>query len=285
MSKIVPSVETEFDEDHFDEFREFLESACGIVLGDNKHYLVGSRLNKIFKQEGLTCLSELVREMKKPGSLSLRDIVIDAMTTNETLWFRDVHPFEFLQLDVLDELTRKNPNDPIRIWSAACSSGQEPYSIGMAIDEYRRRNFGRLRTGVKVIATDISRSCLDQAQLGRYDTMALSRGLSHERLTHYFNETEKGDWQIRPEVIEFVEFKTMNLLDSFISLGACDVIFCRNVLIYFSTPCKRDILTRMHAALKPGGYLILGASESLSSLPDLFEMVQYKPGIAYRALK
>lgn len=267
----------------FEAFRKFLQDACGILLGDNKQYLVTSRLNKILTQKKFTSLTELMQDIQRNPRSGLKEIVIDAMTTNETLWFRDVHPFNILGDRVLPELTAQPGFRPLRIWSSASSTGQEAYSISMVIEEFLAKNPGKLRAGARIIGTDISASAVAAAKSGTYEMLAIGRGLSRERLTKHFDETGEGRWQVKPSIKARAEFRLMNLLHSYTMLGKFDVVFCRNVLIYFSAELKKDILTRIHATLKPGGYLFLGASEALSNMPDLYEMVQCRPGIIYRA--
>jgi len=267
----------------FEQFRVFLEKACGILLGDNKQYLVSSRLNKLMEQQGIKNLGELVQRIQAQPRGGLREQVVDAMTTNETLWFRDTYPFEVLKNKVIPEFIRNNPGQRLRMWSAACSSGQEPYSISMAIDEFERSNLGQLKMGAQIVATDLSGSMLTNCKTGEYDSLAIARGLSQERLQRYFDTKGPGRWAVKPAIRSRVEFRSFNLLDSYASLGKFDVVFCRNVLIYFSAQVKKDILMRIHGTLKPGGYLFLGASEALNGLPDHYQMVQCSPGIIYQA--
>lgn len=267
----------------FELFRVFLEKACGIVLGSNKQYLVSSRLNKLMEQQGIKSLGELVQRMQSQARGGLREQVVDAMTTNETLWFRDTYPFEVMKNKVLPELAKANPGQRLRIWSAACSSGQEPFSLSMTIDEYEKINLGQLRAGVQIVATDLSGSMLAACKSGEYDSLAMGRGLSQERLQRYFDPKTPSRWTIKPAIRSRVEFRALNLLETYAALGKFDVVFCRNVLIYFSAEVKKDILTRIHATLKPGGYLFLGASEALNGLPELYQMVQCSPGIIYKA--
>jgi len=267
----------------FETFRNFLQEACGILLGENKQYLVTSRLNKIMAQQNLESLTHLMQAMQRNPRSGLKEAVVDAMTTNETLWFRDVHPFNILENKVLPEIAQKLKSEPLKIWSAAASTGQESYSMSMVIEEFKKKNPGAFRGGEKILGTDISASALATARSGTYEMLALGRGLSKDRLTKHFTQTGEGRWKINPNIQKRVEFRMMNLLHSYSILGRFDVIFCRNVLIYFSADLKKDILKRMHASLKPGGYLFLGASEALSNMPDLYEMVQCRPGIIYRA--
>lgn len=273
-------MKSEITPQEYEAFKSFLQDASGILLGDNKQYLVKSRLRRILEDKGLNSLGELLGALKRPGQGALKEQVIDAMTTNETLWFRDNHPFRILENKLLPEFAARSPGAPLRIWSAACSTGQEPYSVGMIVDEFRRHKPGKLRD-VKITATDISKSVLEVARRGEYEMIAIGRGLGPERQQRFFTPSANGGWQIRPQIKSMVDFRLLNLLERYM-LGKFDVVMCRNVLIYFSAELKKDILTRIHATLNPGGYLILGASESLNGLPDLYEMVQCHPGIIYR---
>ena len=273
-------MKAEITPQEYEAFKTFLQDACGILLGDNKQYLVKSRLRRILEENGLNSLGELLERLKRPGRANLKEVVIDAMTTNETLWFRDNHPFRILQDKLLPEFAARSSVAPLRVWSAACSTGQEPYSSGMIVDEFRRQKPGKLRD-VKITATDISKSVLEVARRGEYEMIAIGRGLSPERQKQFFTPSANGGWQIRPQIKSMVEFKELNLLERYM-LGKFDIVMCRNVLIYFSAALKKDILTRIHATLNPGVYLILGASESLNGMPELYEMVQCQPGIIYR---
>ncbi len=261
---------------HYEEFRAFLEKACGIVLGDNKQYLVVSRLSSLLVEYKIDNLHELIRRMQQASQRALREAVVDAMTTNETLWFRDVHPINILRDRLLPELQRAG-SGPVRIWSAACSSGQEPYSISITAEECRARR-RRHAQPVEIVATDLSRQMLEACRIGEYDQLSLGRGLSRERLNRHFESVDGGRWRVRREVAQRVRFQSLNLLDSYLSLGRFDIVFCRNVLIYFSGERKADILRRIHGTLRPGGYLILGASEGLTDIGQQYQMVQCNPG-------
>ena len=267
----------------FDQFRVFLEKTCGILLGNNKQYLVLSRLNKLMEQQGLKTLGDLVRKIQAQPRSGLREQVVDAMTTNETLWFRDTYPFEVMKNRVLPELLKSAVGQRLRIWSAACSSGQEPYSLSMTIDEYERNSPSQPKPAVQIVATELSGAMLAASKAAEYDSLAIARGLSSDRLQRYFDAKTPGRWVVKPGIRSRVEFRVQNLLDSYAVLGKFDVVFCRNVLIYFSADVKKDILKRIHATLKPGGYLFLGASEALNGLPELYQMVQCSPGIIYKA--
>lgn len=264
----------------YEAFRAFLEDACGIVLGDNKHYLVVSRLGRLMADEGVATLGELVTHLKDGRNRQLRERIVEAMTTNETFWFRDTFPFDILKDLILPDLAERRVRSP-RIWSAACSSGQEPYSISMTVQEYLATRPGSL-TDVQILATDISPAILQEAKEGMYDTLALARGLSQERKQKYFIQQRDSRWQARPEIRNRVRFSQANLLQSYSLLGRFDVIFCRNVLIYFSSESKADILARMARVLNPGGYLFLGSSESITQYSDEFELVRCPRGSVYR---
>ena len=264
----------------YDRFRKYLEKESGISLSDNKQYLVASRLGKLLEREKFTKIEELVAALERSGRVSkLREEVINAMTTNETLWFRDSHPFKILKELILPQMDKR----PVRIWSAASSTGQEPYSISMVLEEYKQFKPGALKPGEKIIATDICTNILQHAKQAEYDSLAIARGLSPDNQNRYFEKLSDSVWKVKPHISSRVEFKHLNLIDSFTTLGKFDVIFCRNVLIYFTAETKLDILKRMHASLNPGGYLFLGGSEALSGLSSMFDIVQCHPGIVYKA--
>ena len=273
------SNQSQFSDAEYGSFRSFLEKSCGILLGDNKNYLIDSRLRKLLKDNDLQFLSQLIKEIDRPGSSKLRQQVIDAMTTNDTLWFRDKHPFDYLQTHLLPELGKK-PGD-INIWCAACSTGQEPYSISICVEEIRRKNFNLTNKNVRILATDISSKVLETAKRGLYEPLALKRGMSDERLDLYFKHDNEGAWEVKPEIKRRVEFRPINLKDSFINIGKFDIVFCRNVLIYFSSDLQKQIVTNIHRVLNPGGVLFLGGSETPKGLNDMFEIRYYTPGVAY----
>ncbi len=271
--------------EEYEAFRQFLQDACGILLGDNKHYLVDSRLKGLCDQFAISSLGELVLRMRSPGGGGLREAVVDAMTTNETLWFRDNHPYQILKDTLFKEIEElAGFSRPLNLWSAACSTGQEPYSLAMCAEEAKAERKARLNGGVRIVATDISSSALNAATKGVYESLALSRGMSEDRLQRHFTRINNHQWQVKRSIADCVEFRSLNLMDNFARLGRkFDIVFCRNVLIYFSPELKLDILRRMHSVIVTGGYLVLGASESLSHLSDKYEMIHCRPGIVYRA--
>jgi chemotaxis protein methyltransferase CheR len=262
----------------YDQFRQKLEQYCGIMLGDNKEYLITSRLRRLLENEKLTNLSELMMAMDR--SSTLKGMVVDAMTTNETLWFRDDHPFKIFSEKLLPELAKARR--PLKIWSAACSTGQEPYSLSIAIEEFKRINPGLLGD-VKIIATDISPTALAIAKEGIYSQLALKRGMGDVYLKKYFQQQSEDRWKINGEIKQRIEFRSLNLQTNFSQLGKFDIVFCRNVLIYFSADFKMDILKRIHGTLQNDGHLFIGASEGVSNLTDFYKMQQFSPGIAYQA--
>jgi len=270
----------ELDDKSYHQFREFLEQQCGIVLGANKQYLVKSRLAPLMAKFNVASLSSLVARTLSPTERQLRAVVIDAMTTNETLWFRDEYPFELLKKRILPEF--KDQRTPLKIWSAASSSGQEPYSIAMSSLEYKQSNPGSLSKGVQIIGTDISTTMLEHCKYGHYDALALARGLSPERKRQFFENGDNDMLKVKDSVKKLVNFRQLNLLGSYSLMGRFDIVFCRNVLIYFSPEVKAKILSQIHGVLNKGGYLFLGASESLSGLNKDFDMIRCNPGIVYQ---
>jgi chemotaxis protein methyltransferase CheR len=270
----------QLDDKSYHQFRMFLEQQCGIVLGESKQYLVKSRLVPLMAKFDIASLSELVAQTLNPVKRQLRAAVIDAMTTNETLWFRDCYPFELLKKDLLPSF--KNQRAPLKIWSAASSSGQEPYSIAMAVYEFQQSNPGAFPGGVQIIGTDISTSMLEHCKHAHYDSLALSRGLSLERQQQFFENSGNGMLKVKDVIKKMVSFRQLNLLNSYSLLGQFDLIFCRNVLIYFAPELKSKIISQIHATLKKDCFLFLGASESLSGISQNFNMIRCNPGIVYQ---
>jgi len=259
---------------------EYLSTSCGIELGDNKQYLVNSRLKTMLAKNGLKSITDLLSSVRSQGGSRLQQQIIDAMTTHETLWFRDQYPYESLKRMILPELARAHlPN--IRIWSAACSSGQEPYSISMIVEEYRREYPKHPLPGVNIVATDISPTILKAAKEGVYDDIALARGLTSDRRARFFDE-QMGKAQVKEFVRKQVTFQQLNLILSTPAIGKFKVVFCRNVLIYFSDKNKTVILERMANMIEPGGYLFLGGSESISRYTTKFEVARYYGGMVFR---
>tara|TARA_B100000959_G_scaffold281746_1_gene346572 strand:- start:3466 stop:4305 length:840 start_codon:yes stop_codon:yes gene_type:complete len=276
MSSFNPNADSDFNQ-----FRAFLKDISGITLGEGKQFLVKSRLKKIMLEQKTDSLAALMRraQLNKRNGV-LMDQIIDAMTTRETLWFRDNHPFEILKNHILPEFSKEEQKS-LRVWSSACSSGQEPYSISIIIKEYLAGITKDVFKDVEIMATDISPAALDEAKEGVYSKIAVSRGLSEARRARFFTPKE-SDWQIKDEIRKVIIFKELNLRNSYLIFGKFDVIFCRNVLIYFSDDIKQDILTRLAKALNPGGYLFVGGSESVNMYVDKFKQVKTGGGVANR---
>lgn len=270
----------QLDNKSYDKFRIFLEQQCGIVLGESKQYLVKSRLAPLMAKFDVASLSDLVAQTLNPVKRQLRASVIDAMTTNETLWFRDDYPFELLKKKILPEF--KGQQTQLKIWSAASSSGQEPYSIAMAVYEFQQNNPGAFPGGVQIIGTDISNTMLEHCKYAHYDNLALSRGLSLERKKQFFEAGDNGMLKVKDFIKNMVSFRQINLLNSYSLMGRFDLVFCRNVLIYFSPELKSKIISQIHSTLNKDRYLFLGASESLSGISQDFNMIRCNPGIVYQ---
>ncbi|MDA3876925.1 MAG: protein-glutamate O-methyltransferase CheR [Halothiobacillus sp.] len=254
--------------EQYQQFCELLERQSGILLGADKRYLVETRLGRVLREQQLSSMEELVDRILKRHDSALLKSVIEAMTTNETLWFRDDYPFQAVRDVFFPEIPAHKRS--IRIWSAACSSGQEPYSLSMIVSEVNPP------FSVEIVGTDLSSRVLEQAKSGIYDELSLGRGLSDARRRQFFEPVERG-WQLKPELRRRVRFQVANLLDSVSGLGRFDIIFCRNVLIYFSRETKSKIINRLADALVPNGRLVLGASESVQQLSDRFD-VERLPG-------
>ena len=271
----------------FLEFCDFLQSEAGIALEANKEYLVSSRLNRLMAARNIADLATLIHQVRLPMNSELKQSVIDSMTTNETQWFRDSYPLQAFADEIIPTLLKDGHNS-IRIWSAACSSGQEPYSLGMVIEEHRDayRHLHSHKPDIKIVATDLSGQILQKARSGRYDKIEINRGLDSTRKKNFFTHTvvnEKEEyWELDAVIKQQVTFQQHNLLDNYVGLGKFDVIFCRNVLIYFSAETKSDILIRMSRQLKPHGYLILGSSETTSNYTDLFKMEKVRGTAVYQ---
>jgi chemotaxis protein methyltransferase CheR len=254
----------------FDALCEFLRRSSGLIMEQSKRYLVESRVMPIVRRERLSGLDELMVILQKGQNPKLAKDVIEAMTINETYFFRDKAPFDQFRNVMLPKLiTTRQSEKRIRIWSAAASTGQEAYSLAMILDECAAKIPG---WKIEIVGTDLSDGVLDKARKGIYSQFEVQRGLPTPMLLRHFNQI--GDaWQISEQMRSKVTFRQLNLLQDFSSLGRFDVIYCRNVLIYFDAPRKTDILQRMSRQLAPDGFLMLGASESLIGLKtDLVAM-------------
>jgi chemotaxis protein methyltransferase CheR len=276
----------ELSQAEFKELTKHIYKLCGLDIKDEKHYLVRQRLEPLAETVGMGTFKGLIDKLGANSDFQLRDKVIEAITTNETSFFRDVHPFETFADVVLPKLvdvikerghqSRHRKGSKVTIWSAASSTGQEPYTIAMLIDEYVKRNpGGASMDDFEIIATDISPKVLSKAIAGSYNDMEISRGLSGERREKYFVKSENS-WVIKDELRAIVEFRRMNLTEPFTRLGGVDVIFCRNVLIYFDEETKSRIFSQFSEMLSDTGFLILGAVENTGNSAHLFKQVRHK---------
>jgi len=249
----------------FDYLRGFLKERSGLALSAEKRYLIDSRLGPICRRFSLNAVSDLVAKLRQGRDRALETAVVEAMTTNETFFFRDKTPFDIFKDTILPQmLAARAGKRKLRIWCAAASSGQEPYSLAMILDEARAKLSG---WQIEIVATDIAGEVLEKAKAGVYTQFEVQRGLPIQMLLKYFQQ--KGDaWHISPAIKSMVSFKQMNLIKDFSQLGQFDVIYCRNVLIYFDQPTKTDVLRRLSAALVPDGVMLLGAAETVIGLTD-----------------
>jgi chemotaxis protein methyltransferase CheR len=262
--------------DDFGWLRGLLKERSGLVLAAEKQYLAESRLLPLARRHGLTSLAELVQRLKASQAASLQSDVVDAMTTNETFFFRDKIPFEHFRATVLPALLEARAREKrIRIWCTACATGQEPYSLAMTLHEMGAQLAGYR---VQILATDLCAAVIDKAKAGVYTQFEVQRGLPIALLIKYF--TQEGErWKIAPELRGMVQFRTLNLLNDFSPLGSFDVVFCRNVLIYFDQPTKTGVLERIARQMPGDGYLVLGAAETVVGLTDLYKPVADKRGL------
>jgi chemotaxis protein methyltransferase CheR len=263
----------------FNYVSDLVRREAAIVLSPGKEYLVESRLRPLVKRTGHASITDLLTTAQSlNGSASaVRKRIVEALTINETSWFRDREPFTALTDVVLPRLLRESPGRPLRIWSAACSSGQEPYSIAIALDK-------ALPAGpdFQILATDLSTEMVARASAGRYNQLEINRGLPAGDLVRYF-QRKGADWEAADRLKRKITFQQLNLALPLPAMQPFDVVFLRNVLIYFSPETKRQILSRMRRVLRPGGYLQLGAAETTVGIDAAFERVPVGRTAIYRA--
>lgn len=260
----------------FDILSGVIYKRAGIVLSREKEYLLESRLMPLVRSRGFGDLGELAGQVRNGGDEALLREVTEAMTTNETLFFRDIKPFDqFRDVIVPYLLANRSPSHPIRIWSAAASTGQEAYSLAMVIKELGGE-FAKRR--IEILGTDLSREALDKARVGIYSQFEIQRGLPIKMLMKYFKQTNEI-WQIDSALRAMVNFRELNLLEDFSALGKFDIVYCRNVLIYFDKETKADILNRISAVLRPDGFLGLGGAETIIGVTDAFRRVPDHRGL------
>ena len=255
-----------------------VEQTSGVFLTPEKSYLIESRLSSLVKREKLGSIEALVKKLKWSRHGDLHDYVVDALTTNETFFFRDQAPFDALYKVIVPALLKANAaSKTIRIWSAACSSGQEPYSIAMLLYHH----FPFLSDwNLEILGTDISKEMLAKARRGYYSAFEVQRGLPAE-LLHNFEKSGRG-WQMKQQITDIVRFEFLNLIEPWPPLQNMDIIFMRNVLIYFKPEVKKEILSKVHTVMKPSGHLFLGQSETVVQLDTRFEAVNIEAASCYQ---
>jgi chemotaxis protein methyltransferase CheR len=262
----------------FTYLREIVRKHAAIVIDSDKDYLVDGRLSPIMEREGFSSIDHLIESLEGRPFGTLHQNVVDAMTNNETWFFRDFQPFDALKLQILPELIAKSSNvRRINIWSAASSTGQEAYSVAMGL----REHFMLPGWTFSILATDLAEHILERARLGKFTQMEVSRGLPTPLLTKYF-EQNGVLWELRREIRDMVTFKQLNLVTTWPSLPAVDILMLRNVLIYFDVETKKTVLKKARNVLRPGGYLFLGAAETTLNLDDNFERIPFGRSAYYR---
>ena len=264
-------------DNEFSLMKGFIEKHCGIHLDPGKEYLIETRLTDIVLEQGCRNFFEFYQKAQADPMGKLRDRIVDAMTTNETYFFRDDNLWNWLREEGIPELLKRAATgNPVRIWSAAASTGQEGYSLAMMIDELaREKGNPALADRIEIVGTDISSAALFLAIGGRYDQLAIKRGLSDARRSRYFRQ-DNNVWAIDDALRKRVRFQRFNLMNSFASLGSFDLVLCRYVAIYFAEEFKRSLFHRLALALKPRSPLLLGATETLRGLCDDFEIEMRK---------
>jgi chemotaxis protein methyltransferase CheR len=247
------------------------------VLDEGKEYLVETRLTPLAYVEGFASIEDMLRRLSEDGN-GLRRKVLDAMTNNETWFFRDFQPFEALRKEIVPALLNaRSATRLLRFWSAACSSGQEPYSLALLW----REHFALRNWGIKILATDISSAILERARSGRYSQMEVNRGMPANLLTKYFRRGGL-DWEIDGELRNDIEFRPFNLAEPWPEMPKADVIFLRNVMIYFDLETRKRILARVRAQLQPDGFMFLGCAETTLNLDAGFERIAFGNTAYYR---
>lgn len=260
----------------FDYLRQLLRQRSGLVLSAEKQYLAESRLLPVARKHGLGSLTELVVRLKAATFATIGVEVVEAMTTNESFFFRDKIPFEHFRDTIMPALLAARAREKrIRIWCTACATGQEPYSLAMSL-----KTIGPALAGwkVEIVATDISHEVLAKAKAGIYNQFEVQRGLPIQSLVKFFAQVGEA-WQVAPEIRGMVQFRQLNLLNDFSGLGTFDLVFCRNVLIYFDQDTKVDVLNRLVRQMPSDGFLILGSAETVVGLTEAFKPMPERRGL------
>ncbi len=254
----------------FDFVRNYVRGQAAIVLEPGKEYLVESRLLTLARKESIATIELLVDKLRSDSRNGLHRKVVDAMTTNETSFFRDIHPFDALKTSVLPELmARRKAEKQLNFWCGAASTGQETYSVLMLISEHFPELF---QWDLKFLATDLCGEVLARARSGRFSQLEVNRGLPASLLVKYFSR-QGAEWEISEDLRRRADFREMNLIRDWLPMPPLDVVFLRNVLIYFDIETKKTIFAKIRRLLRPGGYLLLGGAESTMNIDDDFERV------------
>ena len=271
----------------FEQIRRAIHAICGLVISDDKEYLVRDRLGPLLRERGLASFEDLSRCLQAGWDDRFIEAVIDAVTTRETSFFRDTHVYQALATELLPRLVaeRNPPGRPIRIWSAGTANGQEAYSLAMLTQELVQASAPdpSRQPVFSILASDISAAALRVAQNGEYDARDLARGVGSARMTRFF-QCDKNIYSVKPAVRKLVEFRQVNLCQPFTGLGTFDLICCRNVLIYFDVATRQQICQGFHGALRDGGWLLLGTAENLYGIATNFESVKFGEALVYRKL-
>lgn len=262
---------------HIKFFKDYFSQKSGIILGEEKAYLIETRLTPVIRKLGLKSFNELILNLKLNKPDAVREC-IDAISTNETFFFRDKKPFYIFEKTILPQIAANKDNN-IRILSAACSSGQEPYSIAMALAENEEILKGKK---VEIIGVDVSASILKEAENATYSLFEIERGLSDKLINKYFDKIDENSWQVKKSIRERVRFQKANLLDDLLHLGEFDCIFCRYVLIYFDDENKKSVTEKLAKLLKPGGAFITGTSETNNLCPELLTQYEELRSVFFR---
>ena len=262
----------------FQYIQTLVRNVAAIVIEPGKEYLVESRLSPLARQEGFETISRLIENVWNKPVNGMHQKIVDAMTTNETSFFRDIHPFDAMRQQVIPNLmTRRRAVRRLNIWCGAASTGQEPYSVAMLL----REHFPELNGWtIRILATDINKEVLERARSGRFRQMEVNRGLPASMLVKYFRE-RAAMWELRDEIRNMVEFRELNLATPWPPMARPDMVLLRNVMIYFDIPTKKEILARLHGFIAPGGYLVLGSAETTLNLDERFDRMVCGKAVCY----
>jgi len=267
--------------------RDLIEKECGIYLTENKTYLIETRLSRLVKESRCASFGEFyLKARSSPEAIRLCGMMIDAIATNETSWFRDRYPYQVLGEYLLPEYFKKikaGRQNQIRIWSAGCSTGQEPYSIALTVYDFFRAssNESVCHKWVDILATDVSHASISRAMEARYDDVSINRGMPQTYRDRHFRK-EGSSWVLEQRIRKMVTFKHCNLKFPLTGIGPLDIVFLRNVLIYFADNLKREIFEQLARVLSPGGCLFLGTGETVGGYSTMFDLIEIDGSLFYR---